>query len=94
MQADIVAVYEAKCTAETVRLATAQAPSEVQSEGKCDFFGLGCDVYHLKKNGTKFTLIFYTGESDSDDSADGYEDAIENEPTGEEVGNYSVMPLS
>ena len=32
-------------------------------------------------------FIFYTGESDSDDSADGYEDAVENKPTGEEVGN-------
>jgi hypothetical protein len=29
----------------------------------------------------------YTGESDSEDSADGYEDAVENETTGEEVGN-------
>ena len=40
-----------------------------------------------KKTSTKFTLILYTGESDSEDSADGYEDAVENETTGEEVGN-------
>ena len=49
VEADIVAVYAARATAEAVRLATAVAPSEVQSEGKCEYFGVSCDVNHLKK---------------------------------------------
>ena len=48
VDADIVAVYAAKCTEEAVRAATALATSDVQSECKCDYFGVCCDVNHLK----------------------------------------------
>ncbi len=40
--------YATKATEEAVSAATALATSEVQSEGKCDYFGVCCDVNHLK----------------------------------------------
>ena len=40
-----------------------------------------------KKTSTESTFILYIGESDSEDSGNGYKDAVENEATGEGVGN-------
>ncbi len=40
VDADIVAVYATKATEQAVSAATALATSEVQSEGKCDYFGV------------------------------------------------------
>ena len=47
VHADIVAIYQAKATEEAVRIATEEALSEVQSEGKCDHLCVCCDVKHL-----------------------------------------------
>ena len=41
----------------------------------------------MKKTSTESTFILYIGESNSEDSDNGYEDPVENKATGEEVGN-------
>ena len=58
-------------------------PSEAQSEGACEGFGVCCDVANMELNQCSICACVHTEESDSDDENS---ESGANDPSSEDVG--------